>query len=200
MNCADLEMLLCDYVDGTLRGQQKSAVEEHLAGCAACSLAVQDAGAALALVERSALVEPPPELMTRMVFDLAAERDRHRKLAPSFVRRLFARVLEPVLQPRAAMGMAMTVLSFAMLFQFAGIEPRHLRPSDLDPVKVWAALEDRSVRTWERGVKYYENVRLVYEIETRLKEWSDQADEEASAGTGRTQAGPDADQAGKKAP
>ena len=28
MNCADIEILLCDYVDGTLRGEQKSAVEE----------------------------------------------------------------------------------------------------------------------------------------------------------------------------
>ena len=33
MNCADIEILLCDYVDGTLHGEQKSAVEAHLAGC-----------------------------------------------------------------------------------------------------------------------------------------------------------------------
>ncbi len=37
------------------------------------------------------------------------------------------------------MGMAMTMLSFAMLVSFAGFNPRPLHPSDLDPVKIWAS-------------------------------------------------------------
>ena len=46
------------------------------------------------------------------------------------------------------MGMAMTVLSFAMLGRFTHV--RQLTPSDLDPVKVWTAAEDRVVR-WYSG-------------------------------------------------
>ena len=61
-----------------------------------------------------------------------------------------------------AMGMAMTILFFAMLGHFSGIEVRQLKPSDLDPVKVWMAAEDRVQRGWERTVKYYENLRVVY--------------------------------------
>ena len=45
--------------------------------------------------------------------------------------------MEPVLQPRYAMGMAMTLLTFAMLGRLTGMEFRHLSPSDLDPVKAW---------------------------------------------------------------
>ena len=187
MNCAELEILLCDYVDGTLHGEQKLAVTEHLAGCAGCAALVQDANEALALIGRSALVEAPPELMTRIGFNLAAERKKTRLMAPSAVRRWWARLVEPVLQPRPVMGLAMTVLSFAMLWRFAGIEQRPLRPSDLDPAKVWTALEDRTMRTWERGVKYYENLRLVYEIQTQLKEWSDQADAEVTPAPARAQ-------------
>ena len=93
---------------------------------------------------------------------------------PSWVRRVFGKWLEPVLQPRFAMGMAMTVLSFAMLGRFSGIQVRQLKPSDLDPVKVWTAAEDRVQRTWERTVKYYESLRLVFEIQTRLREWTDE--------------------------
>ena len=78
-----------------------------------------------------------------------------------------------MLQPRFAMGMAMTMLSFAMLGRFAGIEVRQLKPSDLDPVKVCVAAEDRVQRTWERTVKYYENLRVVFEIQTQLKEWTE---------------------------
>ena len=84
------------------------------------------------------------------------------------------------MQPRYAMGMAMTVLSFAMLGRFAGIEVRQLTPSDLDPVKIWTAAEDRAMRTWERGVKYYESLRLVFEIETRVKEWRDDGSDAAN--------------------
>src|SRR5262249_11694492 len=100
-------------------------------------------------------------------------------------RRLFGKWFEPVLQPRFAMGMAMTMLSFAMLFKFANIPERSLKPSDLDPVKVWAAAEDKVVRWWERGVKYYENLRVVYEIQTRLRDWTQEepADETQPAQT-----------------
>lgn len=181
MNCAELEILLCDYAEGSLRSEQKFAVEEHLAGCSACALMVQDARDALSLIERAAVIDAPPELMTRIVHNLAADRDLARRMAPSAIRRWWARLIEPVLQPRVSMGMAMTVLSFAMLWRFAKIDPRPLRPSDLDPAKVLMSLEDRAMRTWARGVKYYENLRLVYEIQTQLKEWSDQAGADTSA-------------------
>ena len=88
--------------------------------------------------------------------------------------------MEPVLQPRYAMGMAFTLLSFAMLGRFAGIEVRHLSLADLDPVKIWTAAEDRVTRTWQRGVKYYESMRLVFEIESRVKEWSDDGSDAAN--------------------
>jgi hypothetical protein len=177
VNCADLDILLCDYVDGTLHGERKSALERHLAECASCAELARDAGAAVSFIERAAAVEAPPELVTRIVFELQTGASRQ-AIKPSWWRRWFGKWLEPVLQPRFAMGMAMTVLSFAMLGRFSGIQVRQLKPSDLDPVKVWMALDDRVYRTWERAVKYYENLRWVYEIQSRLKEWSDQAEAE----------------------
>jgi hypothetical protein len=122
-------------------------------------------------------VEAPPELVTRILFEVSSGPSRA-AVKPSWVRRIFGKWLEPILQPRYAMGMAMTLLSFAMLGRFAGIEVRHLTPADLDPVKIWMAAEDRVHRTWERSLKYYESLRLVYEIESRLKEWA-AADEQA---------------------
>ena len=93
-------------------------------------------------------------------------------------RNWISKLLEPVLQPKFAMGMAMTVLSFSMLGQLAGISVRNLKPADLDPVNVWANVDNSAHRGWARMVKYYENLRLVYEIQSRLKEWTDQEEEE----------------------
>jgi len=171
VNCADVEILLADYVDGTLHGDAASALEAHLSGCAACGELARDAAGAVAFMERAAVADAPPELVTRILFELTAGPSRA-VIKPSLARRLFGRWLEPVLQPRFAMGMAMTVLSFAMIGRFTNV--RQLTPADLDPVKVWTAAEDRVVRWYSRGVKYYESLRVVYEIQTRLKEWAEE--------------------------
>ena len=171
MNCPDVEILLADYVDGTLRGDALSALEAHLAGCPACGELARDAAAAVEFMERAGVAEAPPELVTRILFELTAGPSRA-VIKPSLAHRVFGRWLEPILQPRFAMGMAFTVLSFAMIGRFTNV--RQLTPADLDPVKVWTAAEDRVVRWYNRGVKYYESLRVVYEIQTRLKEWAEE--------------------------
>ena len=171
MNCADVEILLADFVDGTLRGDAASALEAHLAGCAACSQLARDSAEAVAFMERAAVIEAPPELVTRILFEVTAGPSRA-VIKPSLVRRLFGKWLEPVLQPRVAMSMALTILSFAIIGRSTHV--RQLTPSDLDPVKVFTAAEDRVVRWYNRGVKYYESMRVVYEIQTRLKEWAEE--------------------------
>jgi anti-sigma factor RsiW len=174
MNCSDIEILLAEYVDGTLHDGAKSAVESHLASCKGCRELAEDAASAVAFMARTAAVDAPPALLTRILFEAPA-------VKPTLARRLFGRVLggwiEPLLQPRLAMGMGVAALSFFMLRP--GV--RQLTPSDLNPVKVWTAAENRASRVWERGVKSYENLRLVYEIETRLSQWQEEAPGEQPA-------------------
>jgi len=173
MTCAELEILLCDYVDGTLRGEERTALESHMAGCAACAELAKDVTGAVSLIERAAVVEPPAELLTRILHHTPTRRQvvSERK---SWFRKLFGGLFESVLQPRYAMGMAMTILSFSMLAKFSPIEVRQLRAADLDPVKIWASIDDHAHRAWDRTMKYYDNLRLVIEVQSRLKEWSDQ--------------------------
>ncbi|MCS7314078.1 MAG: hypothetical protein NZ554_01285, partial [Bryobacteraceae bacterium] len=92
--------------------------------------------------------------------------------------RLTAR-LRPFLQPRFAMGMAMTILSFSMLARFAGIGPRQIHPQELNPIRLWQALDDTAHRTWDRARKFYLSLRLVYEIQTQLREWYQQIPSQA---------------------
>lgn len=171
MNCADFEILLCDYLDGALPERRRGEFEQHMAECAACGEMARDVKASLAFMEKAALAEPPAELLTRILHDIPGVAARARK---PWYTRIFGRWAGGLLQPRYVMGMAMTVLSFSMIAKFAGIEPRQLRPSDLDPVKIWAATDDRVHRVWDRGVKYYENLKVVIEIQSRLREWTDQ--------------------------
>jgi anti-sigma factor RsiW len=190
LNCAEFEVLLADKLDGALPSSSLAAFEAHAKSCAACAALMNDAREAVAFMERAPRVEAPPELLTKLLFEVSAGPSQ-KLVKPSWVRRLFgARVegwLEPIVQPRFAMGMAMTVLSFAMLGKVTGVQVRQLNRSDLDPVKVWMGAEDKAHRLWERGVKSYENLKLVYLIQSTLKEWRDE-DPNASpdnAGTGQ---------------
>jgi hypothetical protein len=170
MKCSDLEALICDYTDGGLTPAERATVELHLASCAACRALVEDARAAVAFIEKAADVEPPPALVNHLLFEV-----RHGAIRPVRERGgWLARLFEPILQPRFAMGMAMTILSFAMLARFAGVPVRQLKITDLEPAKVWMTVEDRAWRTWDRAKKYYESLRLVYEIQQTLKEWTEE--------------------------
>lgn len=172
MTCAEFEILLCDYLDNILDGQGRRAVEEHRDSCVVCRELARDVTAAVGFIERAAAVEPPPELLTKITFDIPSGGVK------KGWRSWMSGWLQPLLQPRFAMGMAMTILSFSMLGRLAGIEVRQLKPSDLHPVAVWTAIDNKVYRSWERAVKYYENLRLVYEVQTRLQEWTRQEDEE----------------------
>lgn len=173
MNCAEMEILLCDYLDGTLGREGREAVEAHVAACAGCRQMLEDVRGVVKFIERAEPANPPAELMTRILHHIPG-RDLKRQREHGLLSRLRSGWLGPLLSPRYAMGMAMTILSFSMIFKFAGIQPRQLRPSDLDPVKIWSALDDRAHRSWDRAVKYYDNLRLVIEIQSRLKDWTEQ--------------------------
>ncbi|MCS7023979.1 MAG: zf-HC2 domain-containing protein [Bryobacteraceae bacterium] len=176
MTCSELENVLCDYLDGVLAAGERQEVETHLAGCPACAEFAADVRLAVRFFERAAPVEPPQALVTHLLYQIPGQlREVHppRGRLARWCRSLF----EPVFQPRLVMGMAMTVLSFAMLGRFAGIQIRQLHPSDLDPVKIIASVEDRIHRTWVRAVKYYQSLRLVYEIQFRLRELTDSEQE-----------------------
>jgi anti-sigma factor RsiW len=176
MNCAEIEVLICDYVDGTLAAAQKAQVERHLAVCPACAALARDSAAAVAFMQSAADVEPPPELITKILFDAPWGKEKQKSKS----REWFRALLSPILHPKFAMGMAMTILSLSMLARFVA-PARQLRPADLRPSEVWAGLEGRAVRTWARTMKFYENLNIVYQIQTTLKEWQQQTEEQKPA-------------------
>lgn len=168
MNCADFEILLADYTDGTLDAVRRQELEAHRDACPACAELARDVAGALAFMERVAEPEVPAELLTRIAFEIPTPSPGQGKRTG--VLSGIARWFQPVLQPKFAMGMAMTILSFSLLGRFAGIEVRQLRPADLHPVAVWTAFEQRAAGLWERGVKYYEGLKVVYDVQNRLRE------------------------------
>jgi anti-sigma factor RsiW len=159
MRCTELEVLLADYLDGGVSGVEKSAVEAHLTACAACAELARDASGAVAFMDRAATVEAPAGMVARILAD-----DRIR-LRRSWTERLLGFVSQyvgepvwPLLwQPRLAMGVAMVVLSIAMLG------------------RMWGPAENQVHRAWDRTVKQYESLPLVSAIQSQLEDWTQDA-------------------------
>ena len=138
MNCAELEILFCDYLDGTLAADLRADLDTHLARCAACAAMARDASAAVGFIARAEPVEPPQELLTRILFELpAAHHARARQPRP--LRSWLDRWIQPVLQPKLAMGFAMTLLSISRLWHATA--PRNLTQDDLNPVRIWQRVD-----------------------------------------------------------
>lgn len=194
-NCTDIELLLCDYVDSVLSSAQKDAFDRHIQHCVSCAELVRDSTEAIQFVERCATVEPPQELLTRIMHEFPASQQK-RKVRSGFSGTI-ARWFEPILQPRFAMGMAMTILSFSMLGKFVGpVKP--LKPSDLDPVKIVGTVDDKLHRMWNDAVKYYESLRVVYEIQTRLREWNQEEEQARQNESQQPQKSPASSNSGEK--
>jgi anti-sigma factor RsiW len=153
ITCTEFEILLADYLDGTLAAGEKAAVEEHRNACASCAELAIDAAGAMAFIERAATVDPPPAMVNRILFEVTSGASRT-VIKPSWIERLLGRRAGFILQPRFAMGMAMAVISIAMVGRF------------------WSAAESGVARSWDRAVKGYENLQVVYDVQTQLEEWS----------------------------
>ena len=173
MNCAEIEILICDYVDGTLTTAQKAQVNLHLAVCPACTELARDSAAAVRFIAKAEDVTPPAELVTKILFEAPW---RKNKSPVTGLRGRFSAWLRPVLQPKFVMGAAMTILSFSLLARFTPIH--QIKRSDLQPKAVWAGLENRVLDAWDRTVKFYDNLKFVYQIQTTLREWQQQDEEQ----------------------
>jgi hypothetical protein len=176
MNCAEIEILICDYVDGTLTAAEKTKVNLHLSACPACYELARDSAAAVRFIARAEEVAPPPELVTKILFEAPW---RKSKTGVSGLRGRLAKWLSPVLQPKFVMGAAMTILSFSIFSQLGPV--RQFRKSDLQPKAVWVGLENRVLDAWDRTVKFYDNLKFVYQIQTTLREWQQQDEEQRPA-------------------
>lgn len=173
LDCAACEAALCEYLDGTLGEDTRALVESHLAICPACLEYERDAREALDFLRDAEPVEVPPILVNRILRQIPAKASRL-----SGLRGRLGRLFEPLLQPRLVMGAMMTVLSLAMMTRCAGVPNRTLGAADLDPLKIVSAFDDRIHRTWDRTVKAYDSMRLVYEIRSRVHDWRQQQEEQ----------------------
>jgi len=171
MTHLELENLTSDYLEGLLEPGLRKEVEAHLSACPSCLEMVGDVRRALQLCHAAPELEPAPWLVRKIMLATVGERK------PGWVERLVT-FFRPALQPRFAYGVAMAVFSFSIIVNAAGINLRRVTIRDLNPL-TWRLKVDRAVHLYiARGEKFIDDLRVVYEIESRLRQLRAHPEEE----------------------
>jgi hypothetical protein len=173
MPCVEVEALLAEALDGTLQGEQLIGFEAHQQSCASCRSVVEEAKAGMVWLKGLDEAEPPVNLVHNILAQtIGALPSEHAVVAPrgeGWFDKLKARlapVFAPVATPRFAMSFGMAFFSITMLLGIAGFHMSDLRHLDLSSKGIMKTYYDTEARI----VRYYENMRLVYEIESRVRD------------------------------
>jgi hypothetical protein len=174
MTHLEVENLASDYLEGLLDPELKGGVEAHLGACPSCLDMVEGARRALELCHAAPELDPAPWLVGKIMLATVGERQ------PTLVERLAA-FIRRGLQPRFAYSVAMAVFSFSIIVNAAGINLRHMTVEDLNPL-TWFFRANRAGHLYyARAEKFYYDLRVVYEIESRLRQFRSAPEEEQGA-------------------
>jgi hypothetical protein len=86
-------------------------------------------------------------------------------------------------EPRFLLTAAMAFFSITLTFNLLGIHVTQVRVADLKPSNLRRSISRSFTETNARVTRYYENLRIVYELEARVREFRRNADENPEGGT-----------------
>ena len=173
MQCAEFDALLSEALDESLTGQKLESFQAHARVCAVCGPLFAEAAEGKRWLNSLDEVEAPTNLVHNILIATSGQENvrASRHVIPSvpwkeILTGWIAPVFGVVRQPRFVMSFGMAFFSLSVALSVAGVKVTDLRQVDLRPT----AVKRTYYETTGRVVKYYENVRWVYEIESRVRE------------------------------
>ena len=168
MPCSEFDALLMEAGEGKLTGEQAERFRSHADVCGVCGPLFADARSGFTWLQSLAEVEPPANLVHN-ILAATSERDltvsKAAAAKPSFGERVRS-IFTPLLQPRLAGTFAMGFFSLSLLLNVTGVKVSDISKVDLRP----SAIQKTYYATSSRVVRYYENLRIVYELQSKARE------------------------------
>jgi hypothetical protein len=188
--CGEWETLLADALDGLLMAEDQAKFMAHLAACPACAALYEESRKGREWLE---FLSPDPEPPAGLLEKILAKTGPGQKAAaemmpvpagagmvPAFVPPVwqqpgFMARVRSAMQPRLMMTAAMAFFSIALTLNMTGVRVSEirvtpLRLADLRPRAVRAYMERQLNMASVPIVRYYDHLRFVYEVESRVRE------------------------------
>jgi hypothetical protein len=185
--------LLADALDGSLPAGDTAAFQAHQVSCSACLELFTRARQGQEWLQF--LHEEPPvpaDLITRILASTSGASAvevvangaiaQPKPLAPvlPFWKRVpMPPALRRLAEPRLMMTAAMAFFSIALTLNLAGVRLTAVRMSDLNPSTLRTNLTRQIINSKAGVVRYYDNLRFVYEMEAKMRELRRAAESEA---------------------
>jgi hypothetical protein len=181
MECTEFETLLSEVMDGDgqLSPARKESFEAHRRVCAVCGPLFAEVQAGREWLRSLEEVAPPVHMVHNILVATSGVESK-RPLAVSAGGRTvplgermrewwdstFTPVFAFVRQPRFMMSFGMIFFMGSLGLSVAGVKPADVSKVDLRPTAIRHAYNDAQIKV----VKYYDNIRFVYEIESKVRE------------------------------
>ncbi len=181
MQCHEFDSLLSDALDGVLTGAQLEGFHAHARSCSVCGPLLAEVEAGRNWLKDLTEVEPPVGLVTNILASTTGVDTQRLRVnvstsqpprvtwwerAQAWASGNMQPIWGTVRQPRFAMSFGMAFFSLSVALSVLGVKPADLRSISLRP----AAIRHTYYNTQARVVRYYENIRFVYEVESRVRE------------------------------
>ncbi|MGD0631158.1 MAG: zf-HC2 domain-containing protein [Terracidiphilus sp.] len=179
--CGQWETLLADALDGLLKPEDEATFSAHMATCAACTALFEESRRGREWLE---FLSPEPEvpegLLDRILAQTGPGQVAGYGLVPGssnvmpmpqpWQRPGFMGQVRRFAEPRLLMTAAMAFFSIALTLNLTNVRLSSLRLSDLRPTAVRSFVERRVTMASTPIIRYYDHLRFVYEVESRMRE------------------------------
>jgi hypothetical protein len=179
--CGLWETLLADALDGLLKPEDEAAFTAHMAVCPACTALFDEARKGREWLE---FLSPEPEvpagLLDRILaqtgpgqvagFGLVTPGGNVLPMPPVWQRPGFIGHVRRFAEPRLLLTAAMAFFSVSLTLYLTGFRFSNVRLADLRPTAVRSFMERRLTMASTPIIRYYDHLRFVYEVESRMRE------------------------------
>ena len=181
--CGQWETLLAEALDGLLRPEDEAVFGAHMAICPACTALFEEARKGREWLE---FLSPEPEvpegLLDRILASTGPGQAAGYGLLPApgsnvlpmpqpWQRPGFMARIRRFAEPRLMMTAAMAFFSIALTLNLTGVRVTSLRMSDLRPAALRSLVQRRITMASTPLIRYYDHLRFVYEVESRMREF-----------------------------
>jgi anti-sigma factor RsiW len=162
--CDQVEARLSDYLEGLLQMPERAAFDEHVQNCAECAPLLASVSSLVGELRSMDELEVPPQLVYSILDRTLGPQQKVSgwQAFRNFVRGFAA--------PKFAYGAASVMATFVILAGASGVSLRKPKLADLRPTTVVRNVQRKAVLTYASGVKYVSDLRVVYEIQSRLRQ------------------------------
>jgi anti-sigma factor RsiW len=165
--CELTEARLSDYLDGLLSPDDRHAFDMHVNACEHCVPLVASVSHLLNDLHSLEQIEPPQQLITSILNQTIGPRETRKGWRAAFG------WLNALASARFAYSAVSVVATGLILLTASGFSLRKLKLADLAPVNVYRTAERQAHRVYAQSTKFVSDLRVVYEIQSRLNKDSE---------------------------